>query len=143
MSYVAALILMATGVFLPTLDVYSDLYFTIRLFVGNYYAYEWKSGSWHKCPLTISPNPKSAAAMLAPFLLCNLFVTIQWFKTEKGLKQKLKTLPLLICQVYPQWRALRVLYYAKWKRDIRWQRMKEEWETGISHIGGIMMTSIF
>ena len=145
MSWVAALILLATGVFLPTFDVYSDLFLAIKLFVGNYYGYEpeWNrsgiepewTGQWDKCKTTGPPHPSYGSAMLAPFLLSWVFVTIQWFKTERGLSQKLKTLPLLICQVYPQWRALRVLYYAKWKRDTRWQRMKEEWETDISFIG--------
>ena len=81
--------------------------------------------------------------MIAPFILSWLFVTIQWFKTERGLVQKLKTLPLLILQVYPQWRALRVLFYAKWKKYDRWQRMKEEWETGISHLGKRMIKNVY
>ena len=141
MSLVGTLLLLATGVFLPTADVYSDLNFTMRLFfAGNYYNYELNGD---KCKTPVPAHPKFGSAMLAPFLLSCLFVTIQWFRTERGLKQKLKTLPLLICQVYPQWRALRVLYYAKWKRDIQWQRMKEEWETGISHIGEIRLFGIY
>ena len=139
MSWFAALLLLATGVFLPTLDVYSDLFFTARLFVGNYYNSEWKNGTLHECKTTVPPHPYYGSVMLVPLLLSWIFVTIQWFRKEQGLKQKLKTLPLLICQVYPQWRALRVLYYAKWQKDIKWQRMKEEWETGISHIGEMVL----
>ena len=152
MSWVAALIVLATGVFLPTFDVYSDLFFTSKLFAGNYYnnqrectysfSERWerweRSCVWHECESPVPSHPKFGSAMLTPFLLSWLFVTIQWFKTERGLRQKLKTLPLLIFQVYPQWRALRVLFYAKWKRDNRWQRMKEEWETGITHLGKII-----
>ena len=134
MSWVAALILLATGVFLPTFDVYSDLLFTARLFAGNYYNRDY----CNSVGVMVPPHPKFGSAMIAPFILSWLFVTIQWFKTERGLVQKLKTLPLLILQVYPQWRALRVLFYAKWKKYDRWQRMKEEWETGISHIGKII-----
>ena len=137
MSWVAAVILLATGVFLPTLDVYSDLFFATRLFVGNYYR-SYSEGK--KCKTPVPSHPYYGCAMLAPFLLSWIFVTIQWFRKEQGLKQKIKTLPLLICQVYPQWRALRVLYYAKWKKDSKWQRMKEEWETGISHIGEMVMS---
>ena len=37
MSLVAALLLLATGVCLPTFDVYSDMYFTAKLFRGNCY----------------------------------------------------------------------------------------------------------
>ena len=132
MSWFAASLLLATGILLPTTDVYSDLFFTTRLFVGNYYRYD---SDGKKCKTLVPPHPSYGSVMLAPLLLSWIFVTIQWFRKEQGLKQKLKTLPLLMCQMYPQWRALRVLYYAKLKRDNRWQRMKEEWETGISHIG--------
>ena len=137
MSWFAAILLLATGVLLPITDVYSDIFFTTRLFVGNYYNYEWDGP---KCTTPVPTHPYYGSVMLAPLLLSWIFVTIQWFRKEQGLKQKLKTLPLLICQLYPQWRALQVLYYAKWKKDTRWQRMKEEWETGISHIGEIMLS---
>ena len=135
MSWVAALTLLATGVFLPTFDVYSNLLLSARILAGNYY----NSDYCKSLGKMVKPHPKFWSAMLVPFLLSWFFVTIQWFKTERGLKQKLKTLPLLIFQVYPQWRALRVLFYAKWKKDNRWQRMNEEWETGISHLGKRMI----
>ena len=80
--------------------------------------------------------------MLAPLLISWLFVIIQWLNTEYGFMQKFKTLPLLIGQVYPQWRAFRILYYAKWKKDSRWWKMREEWETSISHIGKLMSTVV-
>ena len=85
--------------------------------------------------LVVPPHPWFGSIMLAPLLLSWILVIRQWYKMESGMKQKLKTLPLLILQVYPQWRALRVLYYAKWKKKNGWQKMKEEWETGITHIG--------
>lgn len=72
--------------------------------------------------------------MLTPPIISWLFVTYQWFRTEVGAKQKLMTLPFLLLQVYPQWRALRVLYYGKWKKQRGWQRMKEEWETDICNL---------
>ena len=127
--------LLASGVLLPTSDVYSDIFLSIKLFGGNYYRYD-QNGTM--CEHMVPPHPEFGSLVLVAFLLSWLFVTIQWFKTEHGFKQKLKTLPFLVCQVYPQWRALRVLYYAKWKRDMVWQKMKEEWETGISHIGKLL-----
>ena len=105
--------------------------------MGNYYRYD---SDGKKCKTPVPPHPYYGSVMLAPLLLSWMFVTIQWFRKEQGLKQKLKTLPLLIDQVYPQWRALRVLYYAKWQKDNKWQRMKEEWETRISQIGEIIIS---
>ena len=128
MSWGSALITLVFGVLLPTLDVYSDLNFMVRLFKGNYYSIHW-------CERMVPPHPKFGAAMIPPLLLAWLLVAREWYKEECGLTQKLLTLPLLIFQVYLQWRALRVLFYAKWKKQKGWQVMKEEWENGITHIG--------
>ena len=146
MSWGAAVLMLATGIFLPTSDVYSDLWFVCWLFHGNYYAdtsedrydqtkrdYIWKT--CEEIGIVVPPHPKFGSVMLIPLLLSWVLVTRQWYKMEHGMKQKLITLPLLILQVYPQWRALQVLYYAMWKKHRGWQKMKEEWETGITHIG--------
>ena len=131
MSWAAAVLMLATGVFLPTSDVYSDLLFVGWLFHGNYYADE----DCEKRGIVVLPHPRFGSVMLIPLLLSWILVMRQWYKTERGMKKKLETLPLLILQVYPQWRALRVLYYAKWKKHWGWPKMKDEWETGITHIG--------
>ena len=136
MSWVAALLLLATGVFLPTLDVYSDIFYTIRLSLGNYYIDDECKSRGKMVP----PYPKFGSFTLAPLIVSWIFVIIQWFKTERGWRKKLKTLPLLVCQVYPQYRALQVLHNAKWKRDSRWKEINKEWETGISHIGELVVT---
>ena len=135
MLWAAALFTLATGVFLPTLDVYSDLMLMCRLFIGNYYVSE----ECKRVGVKVPPHQRAGSVMLIPLLLSWVLVTRQWYKLEHGMRQKLKTLPLLILQVYPQWRALRVLYYAKWKKHRGWQKMKEEWETGITHIGKCRM----
>ena len=132
--------MLATGVFLPTLDVYSDLLFVGWLFHGNYYIeLPYSPGLCEKRGEVVPPHPRFGSVMLIPLLLSWILVIRQWYKMEHGMKQKLKTLPLLILQVYPQWRALRVLYYAKWKKHRGWHKMKEEWETGITHIGKYQM----
>ena len=142
MSWSGIVLMLATGVFLPTSDVYSDMLFVGWLFHGNYYADTFEySNKTHTRPTCeelekkVPPHPGFGSVMLIPLLLSWLFVTRQWYKMERGMKQKLKSLPLLILQVYPQWRALRVLYHAKWRKNRGWPKMKEEWETGITHIG--------
>ena len=136
MSWPSALITLTTGVLLPTVDVYSDIAFAIKLVnfrVADKYI--------DRC--TYDPNgpdghvshQKYAATMLTPPIISWLFVAYQWFKYEVGRKQKLMTLPFLLLQVYPQWRALRVLYCGRWKLRRGWQIMKEEWETEICNLG--------
>ena len=120
---------LATGVFLPSFDVFSDIYFATRLFKGVYH---------RRCSVLVQPHPKFGIAMLAPVLLSWIFVAKQWYQKEKGLRQKLSTLPFLILQFYPQYRALRVLYHAKLRKSWRtsgWQKMRDEWEMEISHLG--------
>ena len=138
MGLFSTLLLLATGVCLPSFDVYSDIFFATKLFRGNYYRNEYCENR----VLGVPPYPKFASAMLAPVLLSWIFVAKQWYRTEEGLKQKLMTFPLLILQVYPQYRALRVLYHAKWRKTNGWQRMKDEWEMQISHLGEVMLLKI-
>ena len=115
-----ALLMLIFSVLLPTGDVFSDIFFTLKLFTG----YGLKKN-----------HPKYGALTLVPLTISWIGVTIHWFKTETREKRnKWKTLPLLIFQVYPQWRALRVLYYGA-KKDPGWKALKEEFEGGISHLG--------
>ena len=110
------LLMLSFSVLLPTGDVFSDIIFTTGLFLKGHY--------------------KFGACSIVPLSISWMMIAVQWFKTEsKEKRHKLKTLPLLLLQVYPQWRALRVLYYGKIKRDPRWRKMKEEFEIGISHLG--------
>ena len=160
MTWGTAVLMLATGILLPTSDVYSDLFFLEWLFHGNYFVntyedtneYYYDSIRYRWFPkkvkvsckdrgIVVPPHPKFGTVMSIPLLLSWLLVIRQWYKMEHGMKQKLKTLPLLILQVYPQWRALRVLYHAKWRKNRGWPKMKEEWETGITHIGKHQMRS--
>ena len=127
MGLFSTLLLFATGVCLPSSDVYSDIAFATSLLSGNFYKDEACTSK--------STHPKYALAVLAPVLLSWMFVAKQWYQIEQGVKQKSTTLPLLILQCYPQYRALRVLYHAKWRETKGWQRMKEAWEMEISHLG--------
>ena len=118
MTIVTVVLMSFFSVLLPTGDVFSDIIFTTQLFLKGHY--------------------KFGACSLVPLSISWLMIAIQWFKTEsKENRHKLQTLPLLILQVYPQWRALRVLYYGKMK-DPRWQKMKEEFDTRISHLGKLL-----
>ena len=136
MSWGAALIIIATGMVLPTFDAFSDVFLTARLFMGNYY----QSEHCRKRNYLVPSHPKFGMIILVPLLLTWILVVYRWFKDERGLIQKLKTLPFVILQLYPQWRAFGVLIAAKWKKQRRWQRVKEEWE-GIGHIGKNLLMS--
>ena len=130
MGLFSTLLLLATGVCLPSFDVYSDIAFAIQLITGSY-----NPKCSEKAKMHFLPHPKYAIAILTPVLLSWIFVAKQWYRNEKGVRQKLLTLPFLILQCYPQYRAMRVLYHAKWRKTYGWQRMKDAWEMEISHLG--------
>ena len=132
MPWVAALLTLATGVLMPTLDVYTDIFFAINvcMFEATDDCYGFLGYGQHE-----AYHKYYATAMLIPPFISWLFVAYHWFKNEMSVKDKVKTLPILIMQGYPQWRALRVLYYGRWKKQREWQRMKQDWETEIGNLG--------
>ena len=61
-------------------------------------------------------------AILSPIFLSTIFTLFHWWKIEsKSLKQLMSTLPLVICQFWPQYRAIRMLYLGLWKQDSTWE----------------------
>ena len=115
------IVMIVTTVLLPTADNFSDIFTTLKLFTG----YGLKKS-----------HPKYGALTLVPLILSLIGVTIHWFETERKEKRNaMKTFPLLLLQVYPQWRALRVIYFGKVMRDPRWREMKREFEVGLCHLG--------
>ena len=115
------LLMVIFSVLLPTADVVSDIFITLRLFTGV----------WLK-----ERHPIYGAITLAPLTLCNLGHARYWFKIEaKERRNRFKTFPLLLFQVYPQWRAVRVIYHAKILKDEKWEKMKKEFDGGISNLG--------
>ena len=73
-------------------------------------------------------------ATMLPVLISFLFAAAHWFKTEDAAWSKLKTLPLLIAQVWPQYRTARILYFYK-RQDDRWVKEKAHYETELSSLG--------
>ena len=109
------------SVLLPTADAASDIFFTLKLFTG----YGLKER-----------HPKYGAITLAPLVMSMMGQTTHWFKTEtKEKRNKLVTFPLLVFQIYPQWRVLMVIYHAKILKDAKWRDMKQEFDGGICHLG--------
>ena len=54
--------------------------------------------------------------------------------SEGSTWSRLKTLPLLMCQIWPQFRMARILYFYR-KNDDRWIEEKEHHEKELSSLG--------
>ena len=103
------------GVCFPTWDVYSDIGLAITLITFG--------------------HPNFAMAMLAPILLSTLFLIPQWLRREQTKKRILTTLPLVLFQLYPQFKMLELLYLGLWKKDSKWRSKKDELQKSVSYIG--------
>ena len=80
-------------------------------------------------------HPNFAMAMLAPILLSTLFLIPQWLRQEQTKKRILTTLPLVLFQLYPQFKMLELLYLGLWKKDSKWRSKKDELQKSVSYIG--------
>ena len=70
-------------------------------------------------------HPKFGMAMVAPILLSMLFLIPHWLKFERDWKARLKTLPFVILQCYPQIKAIEILYMGLWKKDKSWKSRRD------------------
>ena len=80
-------------------------------------------------------HPKFGLAMFAPILLSTLFLIPQWLKQEQLKKRILITMPLLLLQLYPQFKMAELLYLGLWKKDSKWRSKKDELQKSVSYIG--------
>ena len=122
--YKEALIILATGVILPSFDIYSDIALSYSLISGTYC-----DNSYSEC----TKHPNYGAIMFIPIIMANLFTIPHWFKRENTWKKRLCTLPLFLGQFWPQYQALKVFWLIK-NKDLRWRKKKEQLDREIGSI---------
>ena len=76
---------------------------------------------------------KYGYAMLAPILLMTFFSLRQWWRLEKSWN-RLWTLPLVLLQVFPQYRALRILYLGL-RKKASWRAEKDVYDRDLTSLG--------
>ena len=93
-------------VLLPTYDVYGDYYIVYQLMVENCF------NTGHKSTGEYAENHVYFGVIaLIPLVLSFLFHILHWWEMEKvenGGHGRLLTLPLIILQVWPQFRYIKV-----------------------------------
>ena len=129
-----ALLMIAFGIFLPTLDSYSDAALSYSFFTGTYEPYCGLGGS-----CIPKKHPMYGSMILAPILLATFFTSFHWWKKEDTLRKRLLTLPLLLGQLWPQWQVLRILRMM-WKRDGHWKAEREKLQKEIGSLGKYLTT---
>ena len=118
-----ALVTFATSVLLPSGDVYSDIALSVKLL--NKSCDEYKSYSkidpcdddrWVEFKVGI--ENLFGWIIWIPIIINMLFTIPHFLRVEKTWKQRLVTLPFLICQCWPQYRSMRVLWFAYVPKNI-------------------------
>ena len=111
MTKMDALLLIIFSIFLPTLDIYTDI---VLSFVVS--------------------DRIIGLVILAPVILSFLFLIPQWLKIEDSKQKRLKTLPLLFLQIWPQYRVVKLLHYG-FKRNPKYANKKAIYDKDLNSIG--------
>ena len=117
-----ALVTFATSVVLPSADIYSDIALSVKLLNNDsYYRRIQNLFGW---------------IIWIPIIVNLLFTIPHFLRVEKTWTQRLLTLPFLICQCWPQYRSLRVLYFAYVPKNIaKCLAEKLDLEESVSNLG--------
>ena len=123
-----ALMILATKICLPTIDIVTDC-----LTVENVFAFATAFESHtdlHKTLVGIGYT------MIFFLVLSFVLMLPQYFRIERTLRQKLKALPFLLTSTWPQYRGSRLLWWTYVnENDEKCRAEKTDFEQEISHIG--------
>ena len=113
-----ACLLVLTEIVLPTIDVISDLLLIIQLitYIEPEIDPDWP---YDPCSSRICLNFITIGyMMIIPLILSTILLIPQWWKNERSKKHKLLTAHLLLLQVWPQYRAFRILWLNYIKKNV-------------------------
>ena len=119
MSYFEASTILLFGIILPTVDCWSDIWLSMIILLGE---------ALSECfgHLFETERQIIGGVTLAFPILSFLFMSFHWWRLEninrEGGSGRLNTLVLLILQVWPQYRMIRLLYLGLWKKNSQWRR---------------------
>ena len=147
-----ALVTFLTGFVLPSGDVYSDIGLSVKLLnsscdenADNLYHWEDKD----PCSVTrIGKNVEIQKLfgwiIWIPIIVNFLFTIPHFLRVEKTWKQRLLTFPFLICQCWPQYRSMQVIWFAYVPKNIaKCLSEKLDLEQSVSNLGKKLSYWIF
>ena len=128
-----ALMILATKICLPTVDIVTDCLTVVKVFgIANEFAAA--SDWWLK---KLAQTLFGIGYSMIFFLVFSFVLMLpQYFRVEKTRRQKLMALPFLLTSTWPQYRGSRLLWWSFVnKNDEKCQAEKTDYEQEISHIG--------
>ena len=116
LSHFDALVTFATGVALPSGDVFTDIGLSLQLLNRScddeYYRRFTNPCNDIRIERLVGITNLFGWVIWIPIVINLLFTIPHFLRVEKTWKQRLLTFPLLICQCWPQYRSLRVIWFA-------------------------------
>ena len=120
------------GVILPSVDQGSDYYTSANLIQYECKTLQCAENSDVKAKEELIMR-RFGYAMLAPILLMTVFSLRQWWRMEKN-RNRLWILPIVFLQLFPQYRALRILYLGLRKKAY-WREEKDLYDQDLTSLG--------
>ena len=131
MPIMTAILMIVFGILLPSVDVYSDSYFSFKMFTfDGYYRY----GNY----IQVGSQPVYGTVMLIPIMISTLFTLHHWWRLETKWWHKLLTLPLVLVQFWTQYRTICILILGLWYQIGSWRKEKKVFDKDLSSLGKII-----
>ena len=118
-TLINALVTFGKGVLLPSADVYSDIALSAKLlqkscadYKNNQYLHCYHPDYQQFIERKVRIQNLFGWIMWIPIIINLLFTIPHYLRVEKTWKQRLLTFPLLLCLCWPQYRNIRVLWFA-------------------------------
>ena len=143
-SHLDALVTFMTGFVLPSGDIYSDIALSVKLLNNSCDDEYYRRHLTNPCSETratrvgweVEIQNLFGWIIWIPIVINFLFTIPHFLRVEKTWKQRLLTFPLLICQCWPQYRSLRVIWFAYVPKNIaKCLAEKLDLEQSVSNLG--------
>ena len=120
--------IIATKITLPTVDVVTD-----ALSINKVFSFKHQS---RYGPNRTVELQAVGFAMICVMVLSWITTIPHFLRVEKLWRQRLKGLPFLMLSLWPQYRGVRLLWLAHWKKnETKFKEEQKEEEETLSHIG--------
>ena len=132
MPIMTAILMTVFGILLPSVDVYSDGYFSFKMFTyDNSNDPMVIAKDKHK----VGSQPVYGTMMLIPIVISTLFTLYHWWRLETKWWHKLLTLPLVLVQFWTQYRTIRILILGLWYQIGSWRKEKKVFDKDLGSLG--------
>ena len=78
---------------------------------------------------------KFACSIITPVIISFLFMIVHWLRIESTVKKRLKSLPFLILQIWPQIQVCKILKMGLYDKNLQWRKRKDSMDRDVSSVG--------